>query len=169
MTVGIAGDADLGDAMAPQPAAVDHLERAADVAGGLVAIARDHQDADDSGLAARARQKVVERLGVGEIAHRQVRHRLEARSPQPPRGIEDVLHGPRRHRAHIDAGAGGRDLGERRDLFGRRARRLEREAAHELGDRADRIDAIGGLEPGHGESPGHRGHSRRREITYDSS
>src|SRR5262245_53037657 len=45
MTVGIAGDADLSDAVPLQRAAVDHLDRAAELTGGMVAVAGDHQGA----------------------------------------------------------------------------------------------------------------------------
>src|SRR5262249_46749984 len=41
MAVGIGGDADARDAVTLQRAAIDHLDGAAEVAGGLVVIPRD--------------------------------------------------------------------------------------------------------------------------------
>ena len=44
VAIGIGGDADPGDAVTLQRAAVDHLDRAAEVAGGLIVIAGDHDE-----------------------------------------------------------------------------------------------------------------------------
>jgi hypothetical protein len=148
-----------------QRAAVDHLDRAAELARRVPAIARDHQHATHPRLAAQAGEKAIERLAACEVAHRQMRHRFESGRAQAYRSLDRLLGRPGRHRADIDASAGGRDAGQGRHLLGRRPRRFEREPAHEIGDRADRVDAVGGLDAGHGGRPGHRGHSRRREIT----
>src|SRR5256885_5585516 len=68
MAVGIAGDADLADAMTLQRAAVDHLERAAEVAGGLLMIAGNDQEAHHARLAADPGKQVVQRAYDGDAA-----------------------------------------------------------------------------------------------------
>ena len=78
MSVGIAGDADPGDAVTLQRAAIDDLDRAAELARRVPAIARDHQHATHPRLAAQAGEKAIERLAACEVAHRQMRHRLES-------------------------------------------------------------------------------------------
>src|SRR5262249_20546475 len=57
MAVRIGGDGDTGDAVTLQRAAVDPLDRAAEVAGGFVVIARDHQHARYGRLAPEAGEK----------------------------------------------------------------------------------------------------------------
>src|SRR5262249_11469467 len=79
MAVRIGGDGDTGDAVTPQRAAVDHLDRAAEVAGGFVVIARDHQHARYGRLAPEAGEKIIELARGRKAAHGKVRHRLEAR------------------------------------------------------------------------------------------
>src|SRR5215813_11614792 len=59
MAVGIGGDGDPRDAVTLQCAAVDHLDRAAEVAGGLIGIARNHQHARYGGLAPEAGEKII--------------------------------------------------------------------------------------------------------------
>ena len=54
MAVGIAGDADLANPVTLERAAVDHLDRAAEFAGGLLAVAGDDQEAHYARLAAHA-------------------------------------------------------------------------------------------------------------------
>jgi hypothetical protein len=163
VAVGIAGYADLGDAMALQRAAVDHLDRATKCAGRLVAVARDHQHPPHIGLAARAGEELVERRCGREVAHGEMRHRLEAGSAQQRRGNDCLLARPARHRAEIDAGAGRRDGGDRRDVVRARARRLEREAARECCDAVDGGGAL--LETGYGGRCGHRPGSSRLVVT----
>ena len=52
----------------------------------FAAVAGDDQNAPHLGLAVQPRQEFIERVGAGEIAHRDMRHRLEARRAQPDRG-----------------------------------------------------------------------------------
>jgi hypothetical protein len=163
MAVGIAGDADLADAMTLQRAAVDHLERAAEIACGLLMIAGNDQEAHHARLAAEAGEKVLERAGAGEAAGSEVRHRLEAGLAQLRCGFDRLLRRPLRHRADIHARPGGSDGGECRDLLRGGSRRFERKARHEIGNRVDRFGAV--LDCGRGGRCGHIGHSRRREIT----
>ena len=70
------------------------------------AIAGDDQDALHAGLAVEPRQKIVERAGAFEIAHRDMRHRLETGGSQTDRSIDGFLRRASRHRADIDAGTG---------------------------------------------------------------
>ena len=161
MAVGIGGDGDPRDAVTLQRAAVDHLDGAAEVAGGLVVIARDHQHARHPRLAPEAGEKIIKLARGRKAAHGKVRHRLEAGLAQPRRGVDRLVHGSSRHRADIDAGAGWSDVGQSGDVVGGRPRRFEREAGREIGDCFDRIGAI--LDGSHDAS--HVFHSRRREIT----
>src|SRR5262249_59834669 len=82
MAIGIGGDADPGDAVTLQRAAVDHLDRAAEFAGGLIVIAGDHQHARHPRLAADTAEKIIELARAGKAAHGQGRHRLRDR-PAP--------------------------------------------------------------------------------------
>src|SRR6266511_2798692 len=118
MTVGIAGDADLADPVTLERAAVDHLDRAAELAGGLLVVAGDDQEALDARLAAEAGEKIVERARARKAARRKMRHRLEARLPQPRCGFDRLLRRPLRHGADIDARTGRSDVGERGHLLG---------------------------------------------------
>ena len=79
MALRIAGDADAADAAPAQHAVVDGVERAAE-RSVFAAIAGDDENTVDAGFAVEPRQEIVERLFAGEIAHRHVRHRLEAGS-----------------------------------------------------------------------------------------
>ena len=126
-------------------------------------IAGNDQKAHHARLAADAGEKVVECAGAGEAAGSEVRHRLEAGLAQLRCGFDRLLRRPCRHRADIDARAGGSDGGERRDLLRGGSRRFERKTRHEIGNRVDRSSAA--LECSHGGRRGHVGHSRRREIT----
>ena len=86
-----------------------------------------------------AGEEIVERRLAREVAHREMRHRLEARRRRSDRRLDRLLRRPRRHRADIDPRAGRRDLAPVRDLRRRRPRRFQRVAARELRDRLDRI------------------------------
>ena len=90
----------------------------------LAAVAGNDQNAPHLGLAVQAREKFIERVGAGEIAHRDVRYRLEAGRAQPDRGADQFLCRPVRHGADIDARA-ARQHGKRRDVGVRRPRRLD--------------------------------------------
>src|SRR5262249_5629287 len=142
MTVRIAGDTDFADAMTLQRAAVDHLDRAAEIAGGLLVVAGNDQKAHHARLAAEAGEEGVERAGAGEAAGSEVRHRLKARVAQPRCGFDRLLRGPFGYRAEIDTCRGPSDGGERRDLLRGRSRRFERKARHEIGNRGDRFGPI---------------------------
>ena len=86
-------------------------------------------------------RKCSERVGGGEVAHRQMRHRLEPGRAHARRLLDHVLLRPRRHGAEIDRRAGrGRGL-QRSRHPARRPRRFERAAAHECGDRRDGFGA----------------------------
>jgi hypothetical protein len=93
----------------------------------------------DAGLAVEPRQEIVERGDAGEIAHGDVRHRLEAGGPHQDRRTERFVRRPVRHRAEINARAAleGR---ERSDVGVRRPRRLDGKTVHERGDARDRIE-----------------------------
>jgi len=161
MSVGIAGNSDLADAVTLQRAAVDHLKCAAEVAGRLVVIAANDQEAHHARLAAHAGKKIVERAGGRKAARCKMRHQLEAGLTQAHRGLDCLINGPFRHRADIDVCAGRGDAGERRDLLRGWPRCFEREAGHEISNSADEIV----LGCRHGGCGGHVVHSRRREIT----
>ena len=92
MALRIAGDADGADAAPAQHAAVDGVERAAERTA-LAAVAGDDQYAVDAGLAVEPRQEIVECLDAREIAHRHMRHRLEAGGAQPHGGGQRLLGG----------------------------------------------------------------------------
>ena len=115
---------------------------ALEVAGRLIAVAGDHQRPLHAGLAVHAGEKRVELVGGREVAHGKVWHRLEAGLAQLDRGFDRFPHRVRRHRAHIDARALGRGIDQIGDVVRARPRRLEREAAHEIRDRRDRIGAL---------------------------
>src|SRR5262249_7799884 len=87
MAVGIAGDGDARDAVTLQRAAVDHLDGAAEVAGGLVVIARDHQHARYGRLAPEAGEKNIKLARARKAAYGKVRHPpQDPPSPPAPRG-----------------------------------------------------------------------------------
>src|SRR4029450_1227463 len=73
MTVGIAGDADLADSVTLERAAVDHLDRAAELAGGLLVVAGDDQEALDARLAAEAGEEIVDGARAPQAAGRHAR------------------------------------------------------------------------------------------------
>src|ERR1700730_14171735 len=83
----IGGDGDPRDAVTLQRAAVDPLDRAAELAGGLILIARDHQHARDARLAVGAGEKIIKLLRARNAAHGKVRHRLAARRAPTRRGF----------------------------------------------------------------------------------
>ena len=93
MAVGIAGDADAADAAAAEHAGIDRVMGAAE-RPAFGAVAGDHQHAAHLRLIREPRHEIVERLGAGEIAHRHMRHRLEACRAQPHRGADEI---PRPH------------------------------------------------------------------------
>jgi hypothetical protein len=82
----------------------------------MVAVAGNDQNPRHAGLAGGAGKEVVERLLAGEVAHGEMRHRLEARPPQPRRGGDRLVRRPPRHRAEVDVRARGRDARELRHL-----------------------------------------------------
>src|SRR4029450_8333739 len=94
MTVGIAGDADLADSVTLERAAVDHLDRAAELAGGLLVVAGDAREGLDARLAAEAGEKIVERARARKAARRKMRHRLEDPPAPPRRGLHRLLRTP---------------------------------------------------------------------------
>ncbi len=145
MSVRITGDTDLGDAMTPQQAAVDHLDGAAEFSGRLIAVTGDHQEAAHLRLAGEAREKFFKLAHIDEIAHRQMRHRLEAGGPEPHGRLDHLVDRSRRHRAEVDPRAGRRDLRQRGHIGFGRPRCFERKAAHEFGDRRDLVEAVAGL------------------------
>jgi hypothetical protein len=161
MSVGIAGNRDLADAVTLQRAAVDHLDGAAEVAGRLVVIAANHQEAHHARLAAHTGKKIIERAGGRKAACCKMRHRFEAGLAQAHRGLDRLLHRLFRHRADIDVGAGRDDASERSDLLRAWPRCFEREAGHEISNSADKTV----VDCRHGGCGGHVVHSRRREIT----
>ena len=55
----------------------DRFQRAAERPGRLGAVARDHQQRRTPASPASRSRKRFERVGRGEVAHRQMRHRLE--------------------------------------------------------------------------------------------
>src|SRR6266704_2494382 len=97
MAFWIAGDADLPDGAPLQQAAVDHLERAAQIAGGTITVTRDDEEPLDAGLAGELRQEFVKRRCGCEHARGDMRHRAEACRPQPDRTVEHRLRWVRRH------------------------------------------------------------------------
>ena len=143
MAVRIAGDADVANAVPLQDAAVDHLDGAAEITGRLIAVAGDHQQAVDVGLVAEPGEKRFEFLSIGEVAHREMRHRFKPGLPEPGCRVDDLGERPVRDRADVDMRAGSDDRRQRRDIVGRRPCRLDREAAREIGDRRDFIGAGG--------------------------
>ena len=90
-------------------------------AGRLGAVARDHQQAAHARLAGEPVEEAPERLGGREVAHRQMRHRLEPGRGEARRLFDHLLLRPRRHRAEIHVSAGRQGGLERRDVvaFGR--------------------------------------------------
>src|SRR5262249_56293086 len=84
MAVGIAGDGDARDAVTLQRAAVDHLDRAAEVAGGLVVVARDHQHARLARLPPHAAAKLIKLPPGRKAAHGEGRHPRPPGPAQPP-------------------------------------------------------------------------------------
>ena len=76
--------------------------------------------------------------GIGEIAHRHVRHRLKAGRAHADRGGERFLGRPVRHRAEIDARA-ALEHRERGDVGVGRPRRLDGKSGHQCRDARDRI------------------------------
>ena len=77
VAVGIAGDADAANAASLQKPTLNDVERAPE-RPEFGAIAGDHQNARDVGLAVESRQKIIERCAGREIPRRDMRHRLEA-------------------------------------------------------------------------------------------
>jgi len=100
----------------------------------------------------RRARNFVEVAGAREVAHGEMRHRLEAGLAQADGRHDRLFRGPRRHRAHIDARAGGSDVGQLGDVGRRRVRRLEREATGEIATAETESARSRGL--GHG-SGGH--------------
>ncbi len=116
VTIGVTCDPDLHDPVALQRAAVYHLDRAAEVAAGLIAVACDHQHAPHPCVADTG-EKIVEFASRGEVAHGKVRHRFETCRAQARHRFDCILCRSRRHRAHIDTGAGASDRGQNGDIF----------------------------------------------------
>ena len=138
MAFGIAGDADRADAAASQGAADDGVERAQQ-RPALGAVAANDENVGDARVAIESREEIVERRHADEIAHGNVRHRLEAGRAQPDRGAERFLCGPVRNGAEINAAA-ALEHGERCNVGIRRPRRLDGESLHECGDARDWIE-----------------------------
>ena len=108
VAVGVTRDADFRDAAARDQSGVDRLQRAAERAGGLGAVARDHQKLAHTRLASEPVEQMLQRVGGDEVAHRKVRHRLEARRAHARRLLHDLFLWPRRDGAEIDRRAGRR-------------------------------------------------------------
>ena len=132
MAVGIAGDADLDDAVGLQQAALDHLDRGMEWARRRRAIAGDDEEAAHAGCR-EPREMGIERAGAREAAHRKMRDRLEPGRGERRDDIELLLHRPREHGAHIDARALGKRA-QRVEIAGGEARHLEGGLAGEVGD-----------------------------------
>jgi hypothetical protein len=175
MTFRIAGDADGADAPAPQGAAIDGIERPPQ-RSALGAVAGNDENVGDAGLAVEPRKEIIECCEIGEIAHGDMRHRLEAGGAQPDCSAERFIRRAVRYRAEINACA-ALERGERGDVGIRRPRRLDGESLYGCGDPRDRIGRrlILSCERGHlsvlalQAGSERRAHARRREITYDSS
>ena len=118
MAFGIAGDADLADAVASQQRRRRSRRARCGSRRPAVAVAGDDENmAATPASPLSARQKVVERARCWRNCAR--RRAAPARSPRPAAGraaSSDLVRRPRRHRAEINAGAGGSMVGERRDL-----------------------------------------------------
>src|SRR5262245_61162599 len=104
MTVGIAGDADLRDAVALQQSALDQFDRAAERPGRAVAVARDDEQPAHAGLAAQATDEIVERIRGRSMPHGNVRHRLETRGAQVTCRLDHLMLRARWYRAEINTG-----------------------------------------------------------------
>jgi hypothetical protein len=143
VAVGVTRDADFRDAAARDQSGVDRLQRAAQRAGGLGAVARDHQKLSHVRLAGQPVEQMLQRVGGDEVAHRKVRHRLEARRAHARRLLHDLFLRPCRDGAEIDRRAGRqRDL-QRCDIRQVRAGRFKRRAAHERRDIRGDLGRIG--------------------------
>ena len=92
MAFRVAGDADGVDAAPTEHAGVDGILGAPE-RPVFAAVAGDHQHVLDAGLAVESRQEIIERLGAGEIAHRDMRHRLKSRGAHPEAAVERFLAG----------------------------------------------------------------------------
>src|SRR5579863_6672536 len=84
MAAGIAGDADAADAAAAQHAAVDGVNGSPQWPA-FGPVAGDDERVTHAGLAVEPGEEIVERSDAGEVAHRDVRHRLETGGTQPHR------------------------------------------------------------------------------------
>ena len=88
MPFGMAGNADMADAVRLQKA------RGGDIAAGFERplgggdVACDQEQAADVGLTAQPRDKIIQRLARGDFARRDMRHRLETGASQGRRGLD---------------------------------------------------------------------------------
>jgi hypothetical protein len=166
MAIGIAGNADRANAAPAQHAAVDGVESAAE-RSAFRAIAGNDQRTSHLGFAVEPRQEVVECVSAREIAHCDVRHRLEAGGAQPDRGAEHLLRRAGRDGADVDPRAVPKER-ERGDIGVGRPRRLDGKIRHESGDALDRgrerVDRLR-CERDHPDGSYAVVQSRRREIT----
>src|SRR4029450_9171372 len=99
MAVGIPGDADLANPVTLERAAVAHLDRAAELAGGLAVVPGEGQGAHDAGCAARP-------------VRAKMRPGLDARAAPPRCGSARLPRGSLGQSADIAARAGRSDVGE---------------------------------------------------------
>ena len=87
----------------PQQAAVDQFACIAKLAGWLVVVPGDDQQGADARLIAKPPDEPVDIAGAGEAAHREMRHRLEARGPQQRSRHDRFVRCTARDGADIDA------------------------------------------------------------------
>ena len=89
----------IRDAVALQQSALDHLDGAGERTLRAVAVAGDDQQAANTRFAGKAREQIVERIAaLADVAHRQMRDRLETGRAHAAANANQVGQRPRRNR-----------------------------------------------------------------------
>src|SRR3954470_16968824 len=117
VTIGVAGDADLDDAVPLQPSAVNHVASTAKIASRRIAVAGNDQHAPHASFTGGAHEKVFERRCTRKAAYCQMWHRLESRPCEPGCRRDCFPHRPPWDGAEVDAHSRGSNVCEHRDII----------------------------------------------------
>ncbi len=165
MPARVAGDVHRLDARPGQQSRVDQLQAVAERAQRPLPVPGDHQHPAHAGVRAQLRQEAAQRLAAGVVAHRQVRHRLEAGAAHQRRLLHQPPGGNVGQGAQVDPGARGQVAPQGLQLGGLGHGGLDGKPAHQPGDALLQGRSVrrGRLRRGHEIAGRHHGGERERE------